>query len=129
MTTDIEVLETKDCTIQSSTGNFNVTYITATNGQQFTAYENTPGFKMVVPKALLTLHYKENVKNGKVFNNCFGITPQNTTPKGTGEQMLETLRNIQELLQTVLVNMNPNTFGKPVSNNTTDPATDNGLPF
>lgn len=128
MTTDIEVLETKDCTIQSSTGNFNVTYITATDGRQFTAYENTTGFKLLAPKALLTLHYKENIKNGKVFNNCFGITPQSTTPKGTGEQMLETLRNIQELLQQVLT-MNPNTFSKPVSNNTTDPATDNGLPF
>ncbi len=136
MTTDIQVLETKDCTIQSSTGSFNVTYITATDGRQFTVYENTPGFKLVVPQALLTVHYKENVKNGKAFNNCFRIISQASTPKATGEQILETLRNIQELLQHVLerINTRPDT---PHSNTTpptipppvTSPRDNDDLPF
>lgn len=135
MTTDIQVLETKDCTIQSSTCSFNVTYITATDGRQFTVYENTPGFKLVVPQALLTLHYKENVKNGKVFNNCFRITPQSSTPKATGEEILDTLRNIQELLQHVLerINTRPDTRPSDTTPPTTPPSVtssrDDDLPF
>ena len=128
MTADITIKTWKQATNHSPSGDFNVTYLTAEDGKQFTVYDNTPGTGLIAQDAKVTLHYKQNVKDGKTFNNCFGITQQNTTPKGTGEQMLETLRNIQELLQQVLT-MNPNTFSKPVSNNTTDPATDNGLPF
>ena len=130
MTTDITVFDTKNCTLSSPTGNFNVTYITAKeDGKTYTVYESTKGYQLVVPNARLTLHYKENTKDGRTFCNCYAVSPQSSTPKTTGEKVLETLRNIEEQLQQVLANMNSNTCAKPVSNSTTDPATNDGLPF
>lgn len=129
MTADVTVLDVHQATNHSPTGDFSVLYVNADDGKTYTVYDNTPGYKLVVPQARLTLRYKENVKGGRTFNNCFGITPQPTTQKGTGEQMLETLKNIQETLQNILSHLPSKETPSP-SNIHPDATQENGsLPF
>lgn len=127
MTTDISIKTWKQATNHSPSGDFKVAYLTAEDGRQFTVYENTPGTALITQDAKVTLHYKENVKNGKTFFNCYNITPQTT--KNTGEQVLDTLKNIQELLQQVLSNLSQKNVPLETIADTTPPDEGDGLPF
>ena len=128
MTADVTVLDVHQATNHSPTGDFNVLYLTADDGRTFTVYDNTPGYKLVIPQTRLTLHYKQNVKDGRTFNNCFGIQPL-TSPKTSGEQMLEALKNIHETLQNILSHLPSHNTPSP-SNLNTDASQENGsLPF
>ena len=100
MIADITIKTWKQATNHSPSGDFNVTYLTAEDGKQYTVYDNTPGTGLIAQDAKVTLHYKENVKDGKTFCNCYNITAQNT--KTTGEQILATLQNILETLHNML---------------------------
>ena len=49
---------------------FNVTFVNASDGNSYTAYETTPGRELLKEGATVTLTFKENSSNGKKYFNC-----------------------------------------------------------
>ena len=99
MTDNITVLNIQRQTLNGPNNTtFTVTFINTDKGA-FTTYDNTPGIQLATENSKLTVHYRINVKNGKVYKNIMSIQKaQEVESKTISERILETLQNIEELL-------------------------------
>ena len=68
---------------------FTVFYITSSDCNIYTAYENTEGIKYLDTNMFLKLHYNENTVNGKTYKNCYRIEPVTSMTEQETKKVIE----------------------------------------